>query len=152
MMDDATKQAWEAGLPAPEVPRPLLSARDLDVVYVNADDPEFAFLMPWYAAGWEIADAPRPLLGTETVQGPFRSGVFYAGLDPTRDADLDMAGIVRRNWRANNATPVVVVTNDDIKDALSARLEEADVSVEEMLAAYDGWSGLARMDGWPWYG
>jgi hypothetical protein len=48
-----------------------------------------------YAAkGWFICNAPRPIYGTETWQGNFVSGVFYAAIDPT---DTQAAWMLQRN-------------------------------------------------------
>ena len=33
--------------------------------------------------GWIVMNAPRPLLGTKTVEGEFECGRFYAAIDPT---------------------------------------------------------------------
>lgn len=45
--------------------------------------------------GWIVMNAPRPLLGTKTLEGgPFMSGRFYAAIDP---ADSMAAGFVAEN-------------------------------------------------------
>lgn len=52
---------------------------------------------------WPIHNAPRPLYGTQTWQGDFVHGVFYAAIDPadefapgwlTRNEDLDAYELV----------------------------------------------------------
>lgn len=57
---------------------------------------------------WTIVNAPRPLMGARTWQGPFRHGLFYAAGHPGDDQ-------LRESWDADDAWPVTLVTDADIE-------------------------------------
>lgn len=58
--------------------------------------------------GWVVMNAPRPLVGNETMSGDFLTGRFYAAIDP---ADYMADKFVEKN-RELDARLVVVVSKD----------------------------------------
>jgi hypothetical protein len=97
---------------------------------------------PAFPPGWAIVNAPRPLLGEQEWTGHFRHGVFYAAAPKARDGYLD-------SWAADDAWPVVFITNEDIEDRVLAKFREYGyASAEEAgvtIAEQAGCMGL------PWH-
>jgi hypothetical protein len=66
--------------------------------------------------GWVIGNAPRPIQGKVTWQGPFRHGVFYAA------APEVPAGTF--GWKADDAWLVTFISNEEIGQRVAAKLAE----------------------------
>lgn len=58
--------------------------------------------------GWIVMNAPRPLLGNQTMEGAFLSGRFYAAIDPL---DSMAAAFIKENEKLD-ARMVVVVSRE----------------------------------------
>jgi hypothetical protein len=84
--------------------------------------------------GWVIANAPRPLAGKLTWQGPFRRGVFYAAAPEVVGGTF--------GWKADDAGLIRFITNAEIEAAVLAKFadygfgsaEEAGVTIAEQAA------------------
>lgn len=91
-------------------------------------------------AGWVIVNAPRPLYGKITWQGPFRHGIFYAASPDTPDA--------RACWAADDAWPVTFTTNDKLQAQLQVKLDEYGTTLEEVGMS---WAEFAASYNLPWH-
>ena len=87
---------------------------------------------PEVPEGWQIANAPRPLMGEITWTGKFRRGIFYAA-SPT-----EVTGTF--GWKADDAGLIEFITDEEIRVRVDAKLaehgysslEDADMTVEEV--------------------
>lgn len=79
--------------------------------------------------GWEVHNAPRPLVGNIQWEGEFRHGIFYAAIDP---ADSLMTGYARRENASLDAYRVEYVTKER---AIEEAKEHAKEKHPEMLTA-----------------
>ena len=85
----------------------------MEQVLVNVADWSAPAEIP---AGWLIANAPRPISGQLTWQGPFRRGVFYA-------ASPEIPGGTF-GWEADDAGLVVFITDEEITARVLAKFAE----------------------------
>jgi len=118
------------------------------VVYVNREDPDYRTLRGWADKGMEIVNAPRPLAGQVSWEGPFRHGIFYVASEP------GMAALVRGStlgWDAMDAWPVRLVDNAYIEERVREHLAEAEMTMEDAIEGWGSLAEVARADGWPWY-
>lgn len=77
--------------------------------------------------GWAIVNAPRPLPGRMTWDGPFRCGIFYAAGPPD---DFDSLG---ESWRQLDARRIALVDNADVERMARAYLIENGYETPEQL-------------------
>jgi hypothetical protein len=88
------------------------------------------------ADGWLVVNAPRPLLGELTWQGPFRHGIFYAAhRDPatlTGEFDRHHAEQIVASWRSDDAWPVRFTTNAEIEQQVGAALADHKTTLDEL--------------------
>jgi hypothetical protein len=104
-----------------------------------------------------IVNAPRPLLGTWTWEGPFRHGVFYAAMPATPaegdDWEARHHADVLRLWEADDAWQVEFTDDDKIAGLCAAKAaQHGYASLAD--AAADGITveELAAMLHLPWHG
>ncbi|MEU7911397.1 hypothetical protein [Microbispora bryophytorum] len=98
------------------------------------------------AGGWAVVNAPRPLAGRMTWEGPFICGVFYAA-GPYDE--------LAKRWRADDATLLVPVTPAEVVAKMRALVRDrgydfAEVAAEvpEQLRMWAEDQGLPWDHGW----
>lgn len=118
-------------------------------VYVNAAAGLVSLECPPDAAtrisaeGWTVVNAPRPLGGAFTWEGPYRAGVFYA-----TGPEAHWDGLW--GWKALDAWRVVLVTNEEIRAHLEEVAKECDYTLAQALE-FSTMRELAAQEGLPWH-
>jgi len=92
--------------------------------------------------GWAVVNAPRPLLGSVTWEGPFICGIFYAAGPYDQLAE---------RWRADDATLLVPVTPAQVIDKLEEKAAASGYDFAEIANEYPAQIRLwAEDSGLPW--
>ena len=66
-------------------------------------------------SGYRIFNAPRPLVGHETWQGAFYSGIFYAAIDDNQD---DAEWMLKQNYD-DDAVELEIVSDEAYRFAIN---------------------------------
>lgn len=115
------------------------------------------------AEGLTVVNAPRPLpcgweeggehvIGVEW-QGEFARGIFYVAGRPDAPSPGAYGATLAEAWRALDARPVRLVSNDDVLALMQAEIARRGYDFDEYLEVFDdmgGLAGLADYLGFPW--
>ena len=83
-------------------------------LHIIADRP------PHIPKHWSVCNAPRPIMGTQTWEGDFRHGIFYAAIDPADE-------FVKMNLETNrklDAYELVFYTEGEARNALKEKCKK----------------------------
>jgi hypothetical protein len=112
----------------------------METILVNVEDLGRLEIPQAVKAGWVIANAPRPLIGDVTWQGPFMHGVFYAAAPELRTGSF--------GWKADDACLLQVTTNAELQAQLQAKLDDYGTTLEEVGMTWAEFAGSYSM---PWH-
>lgn len=113
---------------------------------IPAYAPEWPSERPTPGDEWAVWNAPRPLVGEQTWNGPFAHGVFYAAhrRGAPYFADVEAANAAADGW------PVVLITDAEIRAAVVAALAEYGYTLDSCGPAGIDPADVADGMGLPW--
>jgi len=118
-IEAALKRLDDEREPEPEpAPAPAINLDSIKAVVTSGDPMDG---VP-YGADWIVMNAPRPLMGTETISnGKFLDGIYYAAIDP-RD-DMAVAYVAEN---VKNGASVVFVADHETLNTMALNTISSD--------------------------